>query len=151
MKPSPARSRATPAPVRSESEHGLMPQLSGARFSVHPTPPPRYVCPFLAVALLRHYVYSGVMSPKTRFQVMLDPPQLEAMRVIEQRTGAPVARQIRMAVDRWLDAAGARAQEQHGRADDRDARRPRPSRRQSRRSVVRDVARRDRSFGASDF
>ena len=42
------------------------------------------------------------MSPKTRFQVMLEPEQLETMRAIETRTGAPVARQIRMALDRWL-------------------------------------------------
>ena len=33
------------------------------------------------------------------------------------------------AVDRWLDAAGARARDQHGRADDWAARRPRRSRR----------------------
>jgi hypothetical protein len=48
------------------------------------------------------------MSPKTRFQVMLDPPQLAAMRAIEQRTGAPVARQIRMAVTRWLEEQGVK-------------------------------------------
>ncbi|HXG90176.1 MAG TPA: ribbon-helix-helix domain-containing protein [Vicinamibacterales bacterium] len=42
------------------------------------------------------------MSPKQRFQVLLEPEQLAALRDIERRTGAAVARQIRMAVDRWL-------------------------------------------------
>lgn len=42
------------------------------------------------------------MSPKARFQVMLEPAQLETMRAIEARIGVPVSRQIRQAVDRWL-------------------------------------------------
>lgn len=42
------------------------------------------------------------MTPKQRFQILLEPEQLEALRRIEERTGAPVARQVRMAVDRWL-------------------------------------------------
>jgi len=42
------------------------------------------------------------MTPKRRFQILLEPDQLDALRRIEERTGAPVARQIRMAVDRWL-------------------------------------------------
>jgi hypothetical protein len=48
------------------------------------------------------------MSPKQRFQILLDPEQLDALRRIEQRTGAPIARQIRIAVDRWLEEQGER-------------------------------------------
>jgi hypothetical protein len=60
----------------------------------------------------RQYIHNIVynradrMSPKQRFQILLDPEQLAALRRIEDRTGAPVARQIRMAVDRWLDEQG---------------------------------------------
>jgi hypothetical protein len=49
------------------------------------------------------------VSPKQRFQILLEPEQLEALRAIEARTGAPVARQIRMAVDRWLRGQGDKA------------------------------------------
>ena len=42
------------------------------------------------------------MSPKLRFQVLLEPEQLSALREIEQRTGAPVATQIRRGVNLWL-------------------------------------------------
>ena len=46
------------------------------------------------------------MSPKQRFQILLEPEQLAALRRIEQETGAPIARQIRMAVQRWLGEKG---------------------------------------------
>ena len=46
------------------------------------------------------------MPPKQRFQILLEPEQLAALRRIENRTGAPVARQIRMIVARWLDEQG---------------------------------------------
>ncbi len=49
------------------------------------------------------------MTPKQRFQILLEPEQLEALRRIETRTGAPVTRQIRMAVDRWLGKQGEKA------------------------------------------
>ena len=49
------------------------------------------------------------MTPKQRFQILLEPEQLEALRRIEKRTGAPVTRQIRMAVDRWLSEQGDEA------------------------------------------
>jgi hypothetical protein len=42
------------------------------------------------------------MANKQRFQVFLDMKQLTAMRRIEDKTGAPVAAQIRLAVDAWL-------------------------------------------------
>jgi len=46
------------------------------------------------------------MSPKVRFQILLEPVQLEALRKVEAKTGVPVARQIRMAVDRSLKGQG---------------------------------------------
>ena len=46
------------------------------------------------------------MSPKERFQILLEPEQLAALRRIEDKTGAPVARQIRMAVEHWLGEQG---------------------------------------------
>jgi hypothetical protein len=42
------------------------------------------------------------MSPKTRFQILLEPDQLEALRRIQERTAAPVASQIRRAVEKWI-------------------------------------------------
>jgi hypothetical protein len=42
------------------------------------------------------------MSPKQRFQMLLEPEQVEALRRIEARTGARMAAQIRMALDEWL-------------------------------------------------
>ena len=42
------------------------------------------------------------MSPKTRFQVMLEPEQLTALRHREEETGAAIGEQIRRAIDKWL-------------------------------------------------
>jgi hypothetical protein len=42
------------------------------------------------------------MPPKERFQLMLEPAQLQALRRIEDETGAPLARQIRRAIDGYL-------------------------------------------------
>ena len=42
------------------------------------------------------------MSPKTRFQILLEPEQLAALRRIQERTSAPVAAQIRKAVEKWI-------------------------------------------------
>ncbi len=42
------------------------------------------------------------MSPLERFQVLLKPEQLAALRRIEQRTGTSVGSLIRLAVDEWL-------------------------------------------------
>jgi hypothetical protein len=39
---------------------------------------------------------------KQRFQIYLDEAQLAAMRRIEQTTGAPIAAQVRLAIDAWL-------------------------------------------------
>lgn len=42
------------------------------------------------------------MSPKQRFQVVLEPEQLEALRAIQDRVGAPISTQIRKAIDIYL-------------------------------------------------
>jgi hypothetical protein len=55
----------------------------------------------------RLYVYNDVMPAKRRFQVFLEEHQLTAMRSIEATTGAPVAAQVRLAIDAWLAARGA--------------------------------------------
>jgi hypothetical protein len=41
-----------------------------------------------------------------RFQVLLHPKQLNALRKIERRTGISVGALIRLAVDAWLDKQG---------------------------------------------
>jgi hypothetical protein len=46
------------------------------------------------------------MSPKTRFQILLEPEQLAALRRIQERTAAPVASQIRRAVEKWIAEQG---------------------------------------------
>jgi uncharacterized heparinase superfamily protein len=46
------------------------------------------------------------MSPKTRFQILLEPEQLETLRRIQARTGAAVASQIRRAVEDWIEQHG---------------------------------------------
>ena len=43
------------------------------------------------------------VSPKERFQLLIEPAQLEALRTIEARVGAPVSVQIRRAIDDYLD------------------------------------------------
>lgn len=50
------------------------------------------------------------MSPKQRFQILLEPEQLAALRAIEDRTGAPVARQVRMAVEMWLKSQSVKTE-----------------------------------------
>jgi hypothetical protein len=42
------------------------------------------------------------MSPKRRFNMWLEPKQVEILREIERRTGAPVSEQIRRAIDTYL-------------------------------------------------
>jgi hypothetical protein len=46
------------------------------------------------------------MSPKQRFQILLEREQLAALRRIQERTSAPVASQIRKAVERWIAQHG---------------------------------------------
>jgi hypothetical protein len=42
------------------------------------------------------------MPLMVRFQIVLEPEQLEALRQIQQETDQPVSRQIRSAIDEWL-------------------------------------------------
>ncbi len=42
------------------------------------------------------------MSPKRPFNLMLEPKQIQALREIERRTGAPPSEQIRRAIDTYL-------------------------------------------------
>ncbi|MGH9162198.1 MAG: ribbon-helix-helix domain-containing protein [Vicinamibacteraceae bacterium] len=42
------------------------------------------------------------MSPKRRFNMMLEPKQIEILREIERRTGATVSEQVRRAIDAYL-------------------------------------------------
>jgi hypothetical protein len=42
------------------------------------------------------------MSPLQRFQVLLKPEQIAALRQIERRTGTSMGGLIRLAVDAWL-------------------------------------------------
>jgi hypothetical protein len=50
------------------------------------------------------------MSPKTRFQILLEPEQLAALRRIQERTAAPVASQIRRAVANWIAEQGEKSE-----------------------------------------
>ncbi len=50
------------------------------------------------------------MSPKTRFQILLEPEQLAALRRIQERTAAPVASQIRRAVEKWIAEQGEKTE-----------------------------------------
>lgn len=45
----------------------------------------------------------NAMSPKYRFNVMLEPDRLAALREIERRTGATPSEQIRRAIDGYLE------------------------------------------------
>jgi hypothetical protein len=42
------------------------------------------------------------MSPKRRFSMMVEPNQIDVLREIERRTGAPISEQIRRAVDAYI-------------------------------------------------
>jgi hypothetical protein len=44
------------------------------------------------------------MSPKTRFQLVIEPGQLAALRAIEARTGARISTQIQRAIYAYLDS-----------------------------------------------
>jgi len=49
------------------------------------------------------------MSPLQRFQVLLKPEQIGALRSIEQRTGTSMGALIRLAVDAWLEKGDVKA------------------------------------------
>lgn len=44
------------------------------------------------------------MSPKQRFQLVVEPEQIAALKAIEEKTGARISEQIRRAIDAYLDA-----------------------------------------------
>jgi hypothetical protein len=50
------------------------------------------------------------LSPKTRFQILLEPEQLAALRRIQERTAAPIASQIRRAVENWIAEQGEKTE-----------------------------------------
>jgi hypothetical protein len=52
--------------------------------------------------IMSNIVYGNGMSPKQRFQIMLEPAQLEALKLVEERIGVRVSEQIRRSVDAWL-------------------------------------------------
>jgi hypothetical protein len=45
----------------------------------------------------------GVMSPKQRFTLIIEPAQLAALQAIEGKTGARLSEQIRRAIQVYLD------------------------------------------------
>jgi hypothetical protein len=45
------------------------------------------------------------MSPKGRFQLLIEPEQLDALREIQEQTGAPISEQIRRAIAAYLEKA----------------------------------------------
>ena len=47
------------------------------------------------------------MSPLQRFQVLLKPEQIAALREIEQRTGTSMGSLVRLALDEWLTKSGS--------------------------------------------
>ncbi len=51
------------------------------------------------------------MSPKHRFPVMLEPYQLEGLRLLEAHTGTTPSEQIRRAIEEWLARHGVRRKE----------------------------------------
>lgn len=42
------------------------------------------------------------MSPKQKFNLVIEPTQLAALKAIEERTGARLSEQIRRAIDAYL-------------------------------------------------
>ena len=55
-------------------------------------------------------MFTAAMSLKTRFQILLEPEQMSALKRIQERTGAPLAAQIRRAVDMWIADQGEKAE-----------------------------------------
>ena len=46
------------------------------------------------------------MSPKRPFNIMLEPRQIDALRKLEEATGAKPSEQIRRAIDAWIKDRG---------------------------------------------
>jgi len=56
------------------------------------------------------------MSPKARYQFMIEPAQRDALRQIKQDSGVPEGEQIRRAIDFWLKAQGVTSKADRKRA-----------------------------------
>lgn len=54
---------------------------------------------------IHNVVYGYAMSPKQRFQVMLEPHTIEYLRSVQRKTGASIGEQIRRAVEHVKAAA----------------------------------------------
>jgi hypothetical protein len=52
----------------------------------------------------------GCSCHRTRFQILLESEQLAALRRIQERTTAPVASQIRRAVENWVAEQGEKTE-----------------------------------------
>jgi hypothetical protein len=50
------------------------------------------------------------LPPKIRFQILLEPEQVAALKRIQERTAAPLAAQIRRAVDTWIAGQGEKTE-----------------------------------------
>jgi len=48
--------------------------------------------------------YNGAMPTKQKFNLLIEPGQLRALKLIEERTGARLSEQIRRAIDGYLQA-----------------------------------------------
>jgi len=59
------------------------------------------------------------MSPLQRFQVLLKPEQIAALREIEQRTGTSMGSLVRLALDAWLEQQGVKTKAASRRASTR--------------------------------
>ena len=47
--------------------------------------------------------HSGAMSPKQKFNLVIEPTQLAALKAIEAKMGVRISEQIRRAIDAYLE------------------------------------------------
>jgi len=52
----------------------------------------------------RLVAHSGAMTPKQKFNLVIEPNQLAALKAIEERTGARISEQIRRAINSYLES-----------------------------------------------
>lgn len=63
----------------------------------------------------------AVMTPlRIRYNVFLDPAQLDGLRQVKERDGMLPAEQIRRAIDRWLAQKGVTVKSERKRARTRE-------------------------------
>lgn len=51
-------------------------------------------------------MYGCAMSPKVRFNMLLDEHQRQGLRAVKERDGIPESEQVRRAIDEWLERRG---------------------------------------------